>query len=532
MVWFTEEDLRRVAGDGSFRRGRDYVDAVGELQPTAYGVRAVVRGSEAYDVWLGRDGAALAGECDCPHGTEGNFCKHCVAVGLVLLADSGSGGDAVDLGAYLRSLEVRELADLLLEQAARDPGLYRRLTLRAAGATGAPQVAVLRRQVDDVLRVRSFLDQQGSVGYAARAKDVLDTVRGLVEAGHAAEARPLARLAVEHVAEALPRVDDATGAVAAVGRRAVKLYARACAAARPNPAKLAAWLFQLRLAWPGRPAVELADFAETLGEAGMSAYRTLLREAWQALPDDSEQEPVLRAMREQLATVEGDVDALVDLLSDSLPQARAYLQIVRVLRQAGRLDEAISWAERGVEDTRDLELTELLVESYVDGQRGDDAVELRKAALRAAPTRLVYANLRATAVEVKVWSGLRGWALDVLGAEPSELVGALLDDGEVDEAWRVAEKHGCDDRVWLEVARRRCETHPAEVLAAYRTLVQNCLDRSCRDSYREAGLLLRELREASARCAEEVEFRAFVALLRERNRRRPACLDELTKAGF
>lgn len=520
MVWFTEDDLRAAAGEGSFRRGREYVDAVGELRPTALGVRASVRGKESYEVWLGRANDALVAECACPFGLEGNFCKHCVAVGLVLLTDKSVEPEA-DLGAYLRSLDQQELVNLLLEQAKRDPGLYRQLMLRA-GTTGAPQVAVLRRQLDTALRVRGFVDSD----YATRARDVLDTVHDLVEAGHAAEARPLARHAVELLASAMGSVDDPAGTIAGVCRRAVKLYARACTEARPNPTKLAAWLFQLRLSWTTWPTVDIGDFTEPLGEPGMAAYRTLLNEAWEALDDDADPTP-LRAMREQLAKTTGDVDAMVKVLADGLPAPKAYRDIAELLRHAGRLNEAIHWAERGVTSTRDITLTELLVESYVDDQRGDDAVELRKAELRKSPTRLCYARLRDTAVEVKVWSGLRSWALAVLAAEPGELVGALLDDEEVEEAWQAAVKHDC---VGLEIVRQRSTTHPEEVLPAYRSLIEACLSRSGRDAYREGGILLRELTEVAERCGESTA--EFVASLKTRHIRRPALLDELRRAGF
>ncbi|MFL6119458.1 SWIM zinc finger domain-containing protein [Actinophytocola sp.] len=520
MAWFTEDDLRAAAGEGSFRRGREYVDAVGELRPTALGVRASVRGKDVYEVWLGRENDSLVAECECPFGLEGNFCKHCVAVGLVVLAD-GSGAPSADLGAYLRTLDQRELVDLLLEHANRDPALYRQLTLRA-GANGAPQVAVLRRQLDTALRVRGFVDGD----YATRAKDVLDTVHDLVESGHAAEARPLARHAVELLASAVGAVDDPVGTVAGVCRRAVKLYARACTAARPNPTKLATWLFQLRLSWTTWPTIDIGDFAEPLGEAGLAAYRTLVNDAWHALDDDADHS-VLRAMREQLAKATGDVDAMVDCLSDGLPAAKAYRDIVAVLRRGGRLDEAIRWAERGVGETRDVALTELLVASYVDGQRGDDAVELRKAALREAPTRHCYGLLRETAVAVKVWSGLRSWALAVLAAAPAELVGALLDDDEVAEAWAAAVKYGC---VGVEVARRWGLTEPADVVMAYQGLVSACLEQGGREAYREGGVLLRELAEVGSRCGVSVV--EFVGSLRVRYARKPALLDELRRAGF
>lgn len=520
MAWFTEDDLRTAAGDGSFRRGRDYVDAVGELMPTALGVRASVRGKDVYEVWLGRDNDGLVAECACPFGLEGNFCKHCVAVGLVLLSDTTTEPEP-DLEAYLRSRDQQELVALLLEQAKRDPALYRQLMLRA-GTTGAPQVAVLRRQLDAALQVRGFVDGD----YATRARDVLDTVQALVETGHAAEARPLARHAVELLASAIGAVDDPVDTVAGVCRRAVKLYARACTEARPNPAKLATWLFQLRLAWTTWPTVDIADFTEPLGEPGMTTYRTLLDEAWKALPDD-EDPTILRAMREQLAKATGDVDTMVKVLSDGLPTPKAYRDIVTLLRQAGRLAEAIRWAERGVTSTRDMALTELLIESYVDGQRGDEAVELRKTELREAPTRLCYARLRDTAVEVKVWSGLRSWALAVLAADPPELVGALLDDDEVAEAWQAAVKHDC---VGIEVTRRWGATNPTEVLPAYQSLIEACLSRNGRDTYREGAILLREFAEVAEQCGEAITD--FVVSLKARHARRPALLDELRKAGF
>jgi uncharacterized Zn finger protein len=258
----------------------------------------------------------------------------------------------------------------------------------------------------------------------------------------------------------------------------------------------------------------------------MTAYRTLLDEAWEALPDDEDPTP-LRAMREQLAKVSGDVNTMVEVLSDGLPAPKAYRDIVTLLRQAGHLDEAIRWAERGVTSTRDMALTELLVESYVDAQRGDDAVELRKTELREAPTRLCYARLRDTAVEVKVWSDLREWALAVLAAEPRELVGALLDDNEVEEAWQAAVKHDC---IGIEIARTWGETHPADVLPAYQSLIEACLSRNGRDAYREGGILLRELAEAAERSGESATD--FVASLKARHARKPALLDELRRAGF
>ncbi|OIJ96133.1 hypothetical protein BIV25_19225 [Streptomyces sp. MUSC 14] len=68
---FDEDDLQAPAGPRTFdrRRGRDGWTT------------ATVHGTDAYQAELILDGPnGLAGECDCPYGMEGNFCKHLVAL--------------------------------------------------------------------------------------------------------------------------------------------------------------------------------------------------------------------------------------------------------------------------------------------------------------------------------------------------------------------------------------------------------------------------------------------------------------------
>src|ERR1035441_8502741 len=86
---FGEADLRRVAGERSFGRGLGYLDAVGDLETGVDQVTATVYGTDAYEVVLDLDDGGVTGECSCPHGQEGFFCKHLVAVGLTVLGQTG-----------------------------------------------------------------------------------------------------------------------------------------------------------------------------------------------------------------------------------------------------------------------------------------------------------------------------------------------------------------------------------------------------------------------------------------------------------
>ncbi|MFE3902666.1 SWIM zinc finger domain-containing protein, partial [Streptomyces sp. NPDC059153] len=92
---FDENDLRALAGPRSFERGQGYVDAVTAMEVGDGWITATVHGTDAYAVELSLDGPGrLGGECDCPYGMEGSFCKHLVALGLTALAEAGGGGPA------------------------------------------------------------------------------------------------------------------------------------------------------------------------------------------------------------------------------------------------------------------------------------------------------------------------------------------------------------------------------------------------------------------------------------------------------
>ncbi|WP_143035971.1 SWIM zinc finger family protein [Lentzea fradiae] len=129
----TTELLLHRAGTKSYWRGLTYRDAVLSLRVHSRYVAARVRGGddEAYAVELSWSDTHLVGSCTCPHGTEGFFCKHCVAVGLVLL-DRGEtvpppDAEDVELKDVLRALPPEALRDLLYEQAAGDLKLRARI---------------------------------------------------------------------------------------------------------------------------------------------------------------------------------------------------------------------------------------------------------------------------------------------------------------------------------------------------------------------------------------------------------------------
>ena len=87
----SEQSVREMADARSFARGRAYLDAgrVRRLAVDGTTVTAIVEGTSAYRVRLAVTRAGLDATCSCPYGSEGVFCKHCVAAALSWL-DGGS----------------------------------------------------------------------------------------------------------------------------------------------------------------------------------------------------------------------------------------------------------------------------------------------------------------------------------------------------------------------------------------------------------------------------------------------------------
>lgn len=546
-AWFTEDELRAAAGPRSFARGAGYRSAVTDIRLAADHARATVRGSDDYEVRLRTaDDGVLSGECTCPFGVDGNFCKHCVAVGLVLLSTVDAVEPALAPGdtgvrGYLESLPHDELIDLLCWLADEEPDVRQALARRAGAGRGS-KAGRLAAWVEETLRVPAPLGYHDIRDYRDTVAEIRNAIDELVEQGLAGEVAPIARTVVELLLRAMTRADDPDGLIAAAAADAVACYARVCATASPDPTELAEWLYRIQLTGgevTGAMLETLLDeFAEVLGDAGLDVYRARLEEV-HLLPGDDGRQLALRGMRLRLARFCRDADAVVAIYSARLPAVDGYLSIAVELSDLGHTSDAVDWAERGLADNPGAPaLVDFLGGVYAKLGRADDTVLLYESELRARPSRQRFVKLKESAAALGQWSRRRDAALDVLRGEAErtetgdDLAAALLLEDQVDQAWAVVERYRCHDHVWLAVARRRSEEHPADVLSGYRAAINRRVRQTGRQSYRAAAELMRELAVAAESCGKTKEFRDYLHLLRHNHKRKPALLDELTKAGF
>ncbi|MGI5459747.1 SWIM zinc finger family protein [Streptomyces sp. CA-249302] len=556
VAGFGEGDLRTLAGARSFERGLGYLDAVTGLEVGDTSVTAVVHGTDVYEVELALGGGAgISGWCDCPYGQEGNFCKHCVAVGLTVLRQAeaiprrraAARARAVGLEEWLEGLSRDELVALVREQIAGDRELRRRLELRAAAAHS--DLGTIRERVLALVDPRSFarygyVGYADALGYARQVEEAADALRALASGKHAAQAVDLAEEAIRVLGEAYGEIDDSDGVVGQAATAVAEAHLEACQAARPDPERLAQWLVG-QLLGDGNDATDFdpLDYAHVLGSAGLARLRHLAAEARRRSPNGWAEQYLL----ERLVKAEGDVDALVALYAkDLVPSGATHVRIAEELEAADRADEALAWAERGLRDTAeeahvDGRLADYVYARYKSAGRMAEAVAVRRDRLLAERSLAAYQQLRAAARTADCWETERDAALAVLreGAHREHggwyggpvLIDALLDDGDLDAAWREA-ADGADDRQWQQLADHLREIRPADALAVYLRLVEPLKEPTGDRVYERMARLLLDARACHQALGTEDEFSAYLAELRAELKRRRKLMTLLDRHGL
>jgi len=563
------EALLAYAGARAFERGEAYFKSghVQEVVETSEGVKGSVLGTALYETSLHAKGRRLVRSCTCPVGADGDFCKHCVALGLAWLGEPRPGRSRSrgvvereptmeDLRASLRQRDKEDLVDVVTKRAAEDEPFRRRLLMDASRrrSRGA-DLAVYRKALQQAVGSRRFVPYSEMYGYTRDIGDVVDSMSDLLKDGHSHEVVELTEYALVVVERAMEHVDDSDGGVGDLLRRLEALHLSgckaACKSAQLDPIALAERLFEFEM----RSEFDVFHRAATayrhvLGPDGLAAYTKLARAVWDRMPplgpNDEGKRWVgdrfrITQIMEALAENTKDVDALVAIKERDLSSAYVYLQIAEILAKARRKADAVEWAERGIAafpKATDARLRCFLADRYQEQGRVDDAMKLVWSNFADRPCFERYCDLKKSAERAKQWPEWRTRALDLLhdraparrGARPrsrfdldgaadrSTLVQILLSENEVDEAWSEARAGGCREELWMDLARRREKEHPEDALFVIQSRIEPTLGQKDKYAYGQAVRLLRKARELLVRLRRASDFDAFLASVRAAHR--------------
>lgn len=558
---FSVEVIADLAGPRVYPRGVVY-HAEGRVEPVEGSdqrLAATVRGSVPYTVELWDDDGAPGWDCNCPAAEDGSFCKHCVAVAL-LLADGSvsllaamSGpveptGLAEDISSHVEGLSRERLVDVVLEQCQTDWRLRERMAAEARSARGAgADVDSWRFRIDAAFdHYGDFVDYREAGAWTSGIEEVIDALEDLASTGHEEAVIELTEYAHRCAEAAIGYVDDSDGGLSYIEDRLSELHHLACEVARPDPVALARRLAELELTSEldgfHRAA---AAYAGVLGEPGLAEYRRIVEPRWEEVAAKTDQPSSDRFAIENamigVALGSDDPDELIRIRGRNLRMPSDYLEIATALDRAGRVDEAIDWARRGLAqyaertwqlpDLRDF-LSGLLRSQGRDGE----AVNLYWESFEAAPSLSSYRQLleEGGPDDASAWSErclvtLRNRAAEEhpgdearrshIVPRPAEaLVEILMYEGDLEGAWTAATAYGCEDRTRMTLARAREEKHPLDSIMVYEREIFSLIDRKKNHAYQAAVDLLVRIRVLADDAAQPERFTELLERVRTEHR--------------
>jgi uncharacterized Zn finger protein len=254
---------------------------------------------------------------------------------------------------------------------------------------------------------------------------------------------------------------------------------------------------------------------------------------------------------ETLAKVSGSVDELVAIKARDLTYSYHYFEIVELLADAGRTDEALAWAERGIAafpNGTDVRLRDVAARELHRVGRDDEAMSLMWAELEDSPTLKSYELLYGHATAVDVWPEWRSRALDLMRQsetrarsarsvaatssprrglvtwkpprgydehpESSELVTVFLWENDTESAWAQAKAGGCSPGLWVQLAELRQDEHPNDAIPIYQEEVERAIGAKDNRGYREAVDTMIRVRTLMQRAGHDGEFPSYAARVR------------------
>ena len=567
----SERALRLMAGPASFERGERYASArrVKNLKFEDSALSATVEGTRRYRVWIRVDAGDLEYSCSCPMGQAETFCKHCVATGLVWLRQTAGteglpeiqppGTATIDLRSYLAAQNKEALVDLILERAEGDELFEGKLFLLAAKAAALPaDLEPYRQAIEAAIVVTDFVDYRSMYGYISNVATAVNALEELLDSGQASEVISLSEYALECVEDAIGRVDDSDGGVGEIREQLVEIHHRACLVDPPDQGELAERLFDWGIHSEWEIFLDAAEqYADVLGEVGLARYRSLAEQVWDLVPagqgsdtDHSASRFRITYIMEALAKLSGSVDEEVAVRARDLSHAYNYVQIVELLVDAERFDEALAWAERGLAsfpDHTDVRLRKIAAQELRRTGRYEEAMNVIWRQFEERPSHASYELLHEHAMATGTWDNWRERALQVMHAiddgersaraeaskasrtsvptsrvqrvfdsrpASSELVKVHLWEGDVEAAWLQAQAGGCSVQLWLQLAALREGDHPDDALPIYEDEVEREIAGKNNHSYQVAVDIVVKVGELMERAERGDRFPGYVASLR------------------
>jgi uncharacterized Zn finger protein len=577
-------------GRETYDVGRIY-DPSWQSTPGGLVLMAHCEGSSALSyrlrVELDAGGVRLA-SCTCPYDWGGD-CKHIIALLLMYLHQPEEFSEQKSLTELLAGLEKDALLALITRLVQNDPDLYNEVELAipavqlamqpkstsllkpAAPSTAAAQSKekrqtqvsepVYRKQVKRILKQSRYEEGYdewgGSPAYLDDLEEVLQTATKFTEAGDAEGALIILRVLLEETLEDYDGEMDYEGDVASFIQSLGMPLAEAVLSAELDD--------KTRQELQASMEEIFDELDEVIEESDLEIILAALEYGWKELPDketqwdelEEEEWMLLGDLQQARLNVlerQGRSDEFMQLVEKADPHRYTFkllelgqvdaaitasqrivddddiLSVAKKLREVGRLNDAITLAERGLEMKGSFshELGTWLAPLEESKGKKEMALLAYRAAYDAQPSIGLYRHIKR--LSGSNWENIRPGLLQKIDTAdmPETLIDIYLEEGEWDAAISLAEQESWYSDLLEKVADAVILHRPDWVIRVALKQTDALIVKKQSNLYPAAAQWLGRAKKAYQHKGQVAEWQAYITNLRTTYTRRPALQKAIT----
>ncbi|HVP21407.1 MAG TPA: SWIM zinc finger family protein [Anaerolineaceae bacterium] len=566
--------MRSTSSSESFARGNQLFQAGAVFDTYRQGdlLTARCEGSSApyYQVRLTIDeGGIQEASCTCPYDW-GGYCKHIIAVMLAYIHDPETFAEQKRVEDLVSSLNKEALVRLIAALVEKNPDLYFlvQTILQSEAVKATPEQShqkrktqvsksEYRRQIQSILhgldgyrRSEAYWMMSGMV---EQLHTIRDSAYAFLKAGDAEGAIVILTTLLTEVSGSYEEFDDSDGELGSFLDELALPMVEAILSA------------DLSKSERNRLAKELEPMINNLSDYGideLDVILTALKKGWSheriidAEEEDFDDEILVEAqlnvlerqnrleeflqlcletgqyLRYILKQIEtGAFDQAVEMAWKTLTMAEDALQVAKGLRAAGRLEDALRLAEKGLGlDGSKRNLGAWLGPVEEAQGRTGQALQAYQAAFASLPSLELYQTLKK--LSSKDWEAMKPALMRVFDGDrfAEEQVDIFLFEQEWDAAIAVADRVGDWQYNLVEkVADGVISVRPDWVIQASQKQAQALIDKTQSKYYSIAAHWLAKVKQAYLSTGRKAEWQGYLDGLKSTYSRRPALQAELKK---
>ncbi len=567
----TINNLRHAAGARSYLRGEDYFydGRVRRLNIQDNLLTGDVHGGETYHARISEVDGMLCGDCSCPMGEMGIFCKHLVALGLAYLDKRKKGQDmetapAFSWNDFLHTCDKDKLIKIVQEMSPNNPNIIERYRLETLARDKNSVLPALKSKVDELVELVENVDDEDYGDYANEYDDfdvqsdlLLKTLRALSQ-------KKEYDLLWEISSYAIEKFLNCANASHVLLEDSLEELSRHFLDAVNDGARSHDEVLKVFLSWEDK--VEnvgyffLLQIFNGLPLDIRKKWSVHALQKWKAYPPRKLGDYSSDELREYLEITllhwgeeQGDDALKLKILKKRMSSSHGVIELADEYCRQGLTKEVLPLLQKAHKELPQCrEITDRLTKELQQSNNPTQALELAWNEFTKAPaSNDTLGRLEEVAGKLKCWEEYYQKVLDTLETQdknspppsPRDLwfppprwrqlrVEVLFSHGNQQEAWDLAQGARLSEDCWLTLADWRSRQFPLEAADVLKRVLNDALAPTGEEAYRHVIWLLERYRQYLQAGNNEGEFAAYCDSLRQTYKRRRLLMEQLKRAGF